>query len=197
MCPQGHGKDYCNGECAWCEAAGTCLPELKAKACNLASAGIKKEARKPIKTVQGSSLHLEPRRRAQLSEAANIQDAALTLSVVLACGFEHDYFIRTAESIFYETPAEILKEIVVVDDASEPPLKLLWSEEEATKFGVKYVRLDSPQGLIGAKQAGALTATGDIIVFFDCHVKVHVSRFDYALAAILDIILNSYASLGS
>lgn len=95
----------------------------------------------------------------------------LTISIVLPCGFEHDYFIRTAESIFYETPAEILKEIVIVDDASEPPLKDLWSDEDATKFGVKYVRVDSALGLIGAKQVGAQAATGDIIVFFDCHVK--------------------------
>ena len=94
----------------------------------------------------------------------------MTLSVVLPCGFE-PYFIQTAESIFYETPAEVLKEIVIVDDASEPPVKDSWSEEEAAKFGVKYVRLDSPHGLIGAKQKGAEAATGDIIVFFDCHVK--------------------------
>lgn len=36
---------------------------------------------------------------------------------------------------------------------------------------MKYIRLDEPHGLIGAKQAGAEAATGDIIVFFDCHVK--------------------------
>jgi hypothetical protein len=116
-------------------------------------------------------LHLEKRERARLSEDMVQTDNHLTLSVVLPCGFEHEFFIRTAESIFYETPKEILKEIVIVDDASDPPLQDFWPAEEAAKFGVKYVRVDSALGLIGAKQAGAEATTGDVIVFFDCHVK--------------------------
>ncbi|KAF4752128.1 hypothetical protein FOZ63_021512 [Perkinsus olseni] len=46
-----------------------------------------------------------------------------TISVVLAAHNEQKYLERTCESIYAETPGDILKEIIVVDDASEPPLR--------------------------------------------------------------------------
>lgn len=199
LCPQGNGADWCNGDCSWCKTLEKCFPsEEKAKLCvrKGVSDSIREKShlrnevrRKEViakaegdqsgqreslgrQSGQSKSLHLATRERAKLSEVVGHgSDNKLTISVVLPCGFEHDYFIRTAESVFYETPAEVLKEIVLVDDASDPPLEESWSAKEASAFGVKYVRLDSPRGLIGAKQAGAEAATGDVIVFFDCHVK--------------------------
>ncbi|KAL7446637.1 hypothetical protein ACHAXM_011659 [Skeletonema potamos] len=175
LCPQGHGKDWCNGDCSWCATSSKCFPvEEKDKKCMTASQKAALEvSMKAVIEVQkekGGGIHLFPRERVKLPESMK-DKPILTISVVLPCGFEHDYFIRTAESVFYETPAQVLKEIVIVDDASEPPLNDYWAEEVASKFGVKYVRLNEPAGLIGAKQAGAEAATGDIIVFFDCHVK--------------------------
>jgi len=180
-CPQGNGKEWCNGDCSWCLLQNKCIAvEDKAKLCPSNAARKRRVLEKKLSNVkeaksaegQQRSQHLETRERAKLSDVKHYNtNNKLTISVVVPCGFEHDYFIRTAESIFYETPSQILKEIVLVDDASEPPLKQLWSEEAASEFSVKYVRLDEPRGLIGAKQAGAEAATGDIIVFFDCHVK--------------------------
>ena len=178
LCPQGNGRDWCNGDCSWCEASNKCFAAGDmAKKC--ISESKKRELEKSLNAVVEAAkqkdkdkggIHLPPRERVKLPD--DMKDKPiLTISVVLPCGFEHDYFIRTAESVFYETPAEVLKEIVIVDDASKPPLKDSWAEEVASKFGVKYVRLNEPAGLIGAKQAGAEAATGDIIVFFDCHVK--------------------------
>lgn len=188
LCPQGNGRDWCNGDCSWCQSSSTCFPaedfakqcmsaakkrtlEAKLKALSESANQNKNAALSESKQNQkGGGIHLFPRERVKLPESMK-DESILTISVVLPCGFEHDYFIRTAESVFYETPAEVLKEIVIVDDASEPPLKDSWAEEAASHFGVKYVRLNEPAGLIGAKQAGAEAATGDIIVFFDCHVK--------------------------
>jgi polypeptide N-acetylgalactosaminyltransferase len=179
LCPQGNGRDWCNGDCSWCDASSTCLPfEEKAQKCKTlpkksaaleASLKAVVEASKRQNKVNDSKF-LPERERVVLPESMK-DKPLLTISVVLPCGFEHDYFIRTAQSVYYETPAEVLKEIVIVDDASEPPLKDSWREDLAAKYGVKYVRLDKAAGLIGAKQAGAEAATGDIIVFFDCHVK--------------------------
>ena len=76
---------------------------------------------------------------------------------------------------------------MIVDDASAPPLEQSWSEAAAAEFGVKYVRLNEPAGLIGAKQAGAEAATGDIIVFFDCHVKPDI---DYWVPYVREISEN-------
>ena len=179
-CPQGNGKEWCNGDCAWCEVREKCiimedlskLCKKKEKPGNLRISDKAIEAaQKHTEEKANNGLHLEQRSRAKLSENVLQDGNKLTISVVLPCGFEHPFFIRTAESIFYETPAEVLKEIVIVDDASEPPLEDSWSEEEAARFGVKYVRSETALGLIGAKQMGAEAATGDIIVFFDCHVK--------------------------
>jgi len=194
LCPQGNGRDWCNGDCSWCATSSKCFPAeeftqkcMKApkKAALEASMKAVIEAANMQKEKAGG-IHLPPRERVKLPESMK-DKPILTISVVLPCGFEHDYFIRTAESVFYETPAEILKEIVIVDDASAPPLEQSWSEAAAAEFGVKYVRLNEPAGLIGAKQAGAEAATGDIIVFFDCHVKPDI---DYWVPYVREISEN-------
>ena len=172
LCPQGNGRDWCNGDCYWWDATSQCVDEDElAKLRKTGRRTIKNKDPEPKKGSDKGVKRLPSRKRVLMKEGQVGADSKLTISVVLPCGFEHDYFVRTAESVFYETPAEILKEIVLVDDASDPPLEDSWSEKDAAAFGVKYVRLDSPAGLIGAKQAGAEAATGDIIVFFDCHVK--------------------------
>jgi len=177
LCPQGNGKDWCNGDCSWWDATSECIDEdelakRRKAGRRTAGKGIKNKNLEPKKNPDKGVKRLPSRQRALLKEEGQVgAESKLTISVVLPCGFEHDYFVRTAESVFYETPAEILKEIVLVDDASDPPLEESWSKKDAAAFGVKYVRLDSPAGLIGAKQAGAEAATGDVIVFFDCHVK--------------------------
>ena len=170
-CPQGNGKDWCNGDCYWCALSKECvdIDERKTLCKGAASKpGIAAPAAPAVKKLDERKIQES---RAQVPANMKGSENLLTLSVVLPCGFEHDTFVRTAHSVFAETPADILKEIIIVDDASEPRLDLMWPVAEAAKFGVKYVRLSEPAGLIGAKQAGAEAATGDIIVFFDCHVK--------------------------
>ena len=94
----------------------------------------------------------------------------MTLSVVLPCAFEYEYMIKTVKSVVEATPADVLKEVVVVDDGSAPPLKPTFPEGEGD-YKVKWLRHDKPMGLINSKRTGGDAATGDIIVFFDCHVK--------------------------
>ncbi|KAF4696975.1 hypothetical protein FOZ60_013326 [Perkinsus olseni] len=90
-----------------------------------------------------------------------------TISVVLAAHNEQKYLERTCESIYAETPADILKEIIVVDDASEPPLRRYLKNFPE----VKVIRHTTRQGLIRSKTDGAGAATGDMVVFLDAHVK--------------------------
>lgn len=92
----------------------------------------------------------------------------LTLSVVLPCAFEYAFMERTARSVWEATPAERLKEIVIVDDASDPPLEHFAAAE---LYKVRFIVHPKPLGLIGAKRTGGDAAVGDVIVFFDCHVK--------------------------
>ncbi|KAH8046301.1 N-acetylgalactosaminyltransferase 7 [Aureococcus anophagefferens] len=92
--------------------------------------------------------------------------ALLTLSVVLPCAYEYAFMERTAKSVWEMTPAERLEEIIIVDDASDPPLERFAA---ADTYKVRFFRHDEPRGLIGAKKTGANAARGGIVVFFDCH----------------------------
>ncbi|EER19164.1 Polypeptide N-acetylgalactosaminyltransferase, putative [Perkinsus marinus ATCC 50983] len=93
------------------------------------------------------------------------------ISVVLPCANEGEFMVKTVKSVNEATPDNILQEVVVVDDGSTPPLKTLLTEEEQKELKVKWVRHSSFTGLINAKSKGAGVATGDIIIFLDCHVK--------------------------
>uniref|UniRef100_A0A7S4SFD9 Polypeptide N-acetylgalactosaminyltransferase n=1 Tax=Alexandrium monilatum TaxID=311494 RepID=A0A7S4SFD9_9DINO len=94
-----------------------------------------------------------------------------TISVVLPCAEEREYAVKTVRSVFEGTPKDVLHEIVVVDDGSEPPLSSTHLTPEVQRqYRVKMKRHAQTVGLIGAKQTGGDAATGDIVVFFDCHV---------------------------
>jgi len=94
-----------------------------------------------------------------------------TISVVLPCAEERDYALRTVESVFQMTPAETLHEIVVVDDGSNPPLSETHLKPDVQKkYKVTLRRHENTVGLIGAKKTGGDAATGDLVIFFDCHV---------------------------
>eukprot|EP00927_Polykrikos_kofoidii_P036265 TRINITY_DN30617_c0_g1_i1.p1 TRINITY_DN30617_c0_g1~~TRINITY_DN30617_c0_g1_i1.p1 ORF type:complete len:613 (-),score=123.14 TRINITY_DN30617_c0_g1_i1:221-2059(-) len=93
------------------------------------------------------------------------------LSVVLPCAGEAEFALKTVHAVFDATPNEILQEIIVVDDGSQPPLSESHLPEDVReRYRVKIIRHETTVGLIGAKKDGGDAATGDIIVFFDCHV---------------------------
>ena len=105
-----------------------------------------------------------------LSEfAENVQ----TMSVILPCANEGVYAIKTARSIGERTPKDVLKEIIVVDDGSTPPLEQVFHEQGQDvldKYPVKFIRHETFTGLINAKKQGGDKATGDVLTFLDCHV---------------------------
>ncbi|CAK9087007.1 Polypeptide N-acetylgalactosaminyltransferase 12 (Polypeptide GalNAc transferase 12) (GalNAc-T12) (pp-GaNTase 12) (Protein-UDP acetylgalactosaminyltransferase 12) (UDP-GalNAc:polypeptide N-acetylgalactosaminyltransferase 12) [Durusdinium trenchii] len=98
-----------------------------------------------------------------------------TFSVVLPCAFEGEFAEKTVWAVWENTDKNILKEIIVVDDGSRPPLRKIMSEQLLSQGpGVpkmKIVRHERTLGLISAKKSGGDAATGDVIVFFDCHVS--------------------------
>ncbi|CAJ1370799.1 unnamed protein product [Effrenium voratum] len=74
---------------------------------------------------------------------------------------------RMLDSIIQQTPAEVLLEILVVDDGSKPPLGPL-----VTGYGkVTVLRHEARRGLIKSKTEGGNAAKGDVIMFLDAHVK--------------------------
>ncbi|CAJ1345626.1 unnamed protein product [Effrenium voratum] len=140
---------------------------------------------------EGRPLHWEPKVKV---EHIQLQDASLglpndrwvgeTFSVVLPCAYEGLYASRTVESVWRHTKKNRLKEIIVVDDGSSPKLELELPEplqvtagsgppalRGASEPAVRLLRHSKTLGLIAAKKTGGDAALGDVIVFFDCHVK--------------------------
>ncbi|CAE8645738.1 unnamed protein product, partial [Polarella glacialis] len=94
-----------------------------------------------------------------------------TMSVVLPCAGEGVYALNTVRSVYESMPLGLLHEIIVVDDGTNPPLSESYlGSDVREQYNVKIIRHAETVGLIGAKKDGGDAATGDIVVFFDCHV---------------------------
>jgi polypeptide N-acetylgalactosaminyltransferase len=94
-----------------------------------------------------------------------------SMSVILPCAGEGEFALKTVIAVHKETPSWLLHEIVVVDDGSSPPLKKKFiTKEVQEKYNVKLMRHKEASGLIRTKKDGGDAATGEVLVFFDCHV---------------------------
>lgn len=93
-----------------------------------------------------------------------------TISVVLPCANE-SFVERTVESIRQATPKEELLEIIIVDDASWPPVTSQVSRKGFLSSQLRIIRQVPAAGLIRSKKRGADAAKGDAIIFLDCHVR--------------------------
>lgn len=88
------------------------------------------------------------------------------VSVMLAAADEPiENIQRTLDRIFNNTPASLLADVVVVDDASAEPIA---GQLEAYP-GVVVVRTDVRQGVAKARILGAERSAGDVLVFLDAH----------------------------
>ncbi|MER6171755.1 glycosyltransferase [Streptosporangium sp. NPDC001681] len=102
----------------------------------------------------------------------------LRVSVVIPAYDCQDALDRTLASLAAQTYPAHLMEVVVVDDGSDPPLRV----PEITPAGTRLVRV--PEGRWGrgwARQTGAEAATGDILHWVDSdmildreHVEAHL-----------------------
>lgn len=97
-------------------------------------------------------------------------------SVIVIFHNEHlSTLLRTCYSIWNRSPVALLKEIILVDDASTT--KGLTDElgEYIAKHLpiVKLVKLDKRSGLIKARVIGARTAIADVLVFLDSHCEAY------------------------
>lgn len=101
-----------------------------------------------------------------------------SISVVVPFYNEHwSTLLRTVYSVINRSPAELLTEIILVDDFSskeflkEPLDKFI--EDNLPK--VKVIHLKERGGLITARLAGAKAATGDVLIFLDSHTEANVN----------------------
>jgi GT2 family glycosyltransferase len=69
-------------------------------------------------------------------------------------------------------------ELIVVDDAAEPPVRAL-----ADRVGARYLSHAEPSGLNAARNTGIDAAVGDLLVFIDDDVEVDAGWLDALLRA--------------
>mmetsp|Transcript_44527 Transcript_44527/g.83521 ORF Transcript_44527/g.83521 Transcript_44527/m.83521 type:complete len:747 (+) Transcript_44527:170-2410(+) len=113
---------------------------------------------------------------------------ARTISVVMPCAQEQ-YIWKTIKSIYLQTPRYVLKEIIIIDDGSDPPLsKSGFTPGACREWLIKLLRNDKTQGVIASRKMGGDHATGDIIVFLDCHVATQ----PYWYSSFQHLISDSY-----
>ncbi|KAM8779547.1 LOW QUALITY PROTEIN: polypeptide N-acetylgalactosaminyltransferase 6 [Rhynchonycteris naso] len=79
--------------------------------------------------------------------------------------------LRTVYSVLHTTPAILLKEIILVDDAStEEYLKEQLEQVKQLQI-VRVVRLEKRKGLVTARLLGASVAQAEVLTFLDAHCE--------------------------
>nr|XP_033793174.1 polypeptide N-acetylgalactosaminyltransferase 6 isoform X3 [Geotrypetes seraphini] len=80
--------------------------------------------------------------------------------------------LRTVYSVLHNSPDILLKEIILVDDAStDAPLKEKLDDYVKKLQIVKVMRQRERKGLINARLLGASVAVGEVLTFLDAHCE--------------------------
>lgn len=86
---------------------------------------------------------------------------------------------RTIHSIFNRSPPELVEEVILVNDNSDKEhcYEALedYIKENFDRSKIKILVMSKRLGLIAARLAGARYATGDVLLFQDCHTEVNVN----------------------
>ncbi|MFT7799515.1 polypeptide N-acetylgalactosaminyltransferase 3 isoform X1 [Arapaima gigas] len=95
--------------------------------------------------------------------------------------------LRTVYSVLHTSPAILLKEIILVDDASvDEILKDKLDAYLKQLVIVRVVRQRERKGLITARLLGASVATGDVLTFLDAHCECFHGWLEPLLARIAE-----------
>lgn len=119
----------------------------------------------------------------------------LKLSASIIIVYHNEAFsvlVRMINSLFDRTPAHLLHEIVLYDDATEDDLVI---EKHLRRYAalagwnqnkIKTVHAQQREGLIRSKVFAAREATGDVLIFMDSHSEVTNNWIEPLLQAIQD-----------
>ncbi|XP_078075210.1 polypeptide N-acetylgalactosaminyltransferase 3-like [Mustelus asterias] len=96
--------------------------------------------------------------------------------------------LRTVHSVLYTVPTLVLREIILVDDAStEAHLKQRLDSYIKNLPMVKVVRQRERKGLVSARLLGSSVATGEVLAFLDSHCECFAGWLEPLLARIVQL----------
>eukprot|EP00922_Rhytidocystis_sp_ex-Travisia-forbesii_P013541 GHVS01020261.1.p1 GENE.GHVS01020261.1~~GHVS01020261.1.p1 ORF type:complete len:650 (-),score=91.49 GHVS01020261.1:509-2458(-) len=96
--------------------------------------------------------------------------------------------LRSIHSVLNRTPPELLREIIIVDDFSDPETHP-WLQQQLDDYLVllpktRIRRLYHRHGLMMARMSGVEWASGEVIVFLDSHIETAPNWIEPLLARI-------------
>ncbi|XP_074146579.1 polypeptide N-acetylgalactosaminyltransferase 16 [Sminthopsis crassicaudata] len=95
--------------------------------------------------------------------------------------------LRTVKSVLNRTPANLIQEIILVDDFSSDPEDCLLLTRIPR---VKCLRNDRREGLIRSRVRGAEVAIADILTFLDSHCEVNNEWLQPMLQRVKEVIID-------
>ncbi|XP_070566275.1 polypeptide N-acetylgalactosaminyltransferase 13-like isoform X2 [Ptychodera flava] len=105
---------------------------------------------------------------------------------IIVCFIDESWstLLRTVHSVINRSPADLVEEVILVDDFSERE-HLKAQLDEYMKFRkVKILRLAQREGLIRARLRGSEIARGQVLLFLDSHVECNVGWLEPLLQRI-------------
>ncbi|XP_060063346.1 inactive polypeptide N-acetylgalactosaminyltransferase-like protein 5 [Ylistrum balloti] len=112
-------------------------------------------------------------RHAECQRITYTIDTLLTVSVVVIFHNEAlSTLLRTVHSVIDRSPEKILKEVILVDDAST----MTYLKNDLDMYlslvpKARVIRNRHRDGLVRSRMTGARNASGDVLVFFDAHME--------------------------
>ncbi|VUZ57592.1 unnamed protein product, partial [Hymenolepis diminuta] len=106
-----------------------------------------------------------------------------SVSVIFVAHNEQEIILNnTIESLLENTPNNLLKEIIVVDDFSNPKIDF---KSSTFYVQVSLIRNRERQGLIRSRLIGANLASGKVLIFSDSHIKFEPNWLESLLVRLL------------
>lgn len=96
--------------------------------------------------------------------------------------------LRTIWSVINRSRGDLLKEILLVDDASTRSFLKEQLDEYVRKLAVptRVLRLETREGLVSARLMGAKEATGEVLTFLDAHCECNEGWLEPLLTRVKD-----------
>lgn len=114
----------------------------------------------------------DPRSQGCRDEQFDVDALPIASLVIVFHEEARSTLLRTVWTALENSPDRLLKEIILVDDASQQAhLQKPLEDEVATIPKTRIVRLKERSGLIRARIAGAKVATGEVLIVLDSHCE--------------------------